>query len=119
MAAFPSYAKILLDGYAVQQASALKRSDMDAGPPKQRLDRSRQMVERQVTVHLGSRADYDAFMTWFRDTIHRGADWFDFTNPETLTTLQARIKNGEMQRQPMNPALTLWHVSFTLESWDA
>jgi hypothetical protein len=32
--------------------------------------------------------------------------------------VQGRIKNGEMQRRPMNSALTLWHVSFTLESWD-
>ncbi len=119
MAAFPTYAEILLDGYAVSQASALKRSEMDAGPPKQRLDRSRQMVERTVTVRLRSRADYTAFMSWFRDTIHRGADWFDWPDPETLTTVQARIKNGELQRKPMNTALTLWHVSFTMESWDA
>ena len=119
MAAFPTYAQILLDGYAVQQASALKRTEMDAGPPKQRLDRSRQMVERQITVRLRSRDDYTTFMSWFRDTIHRGADWFDWPDPETLATVQARIKNGELQRKPMNTALTLWHVSFTLESWDA
>ncbi len=92
---------------------------MDAGPPKQLLDRSRQMTERQVTVRLRSRVDYDVFMVWFRDTVHRGADWFDWTDPETLTTVQARIKNGELQRKPMNAALSVWHVSFTLESWDA
>ena len=86
MPAFPTYARVLLDGYAVQQASALKRTEMDAGPPKQRLERSRQMTERQVTVQLRSRDDYTAFMTWFRDTIHRGADWFDWPDPETLAT---------------------------------
>jgi ribosomal protein L16 Arg81 hydroxylase len=118
MAAFPTYARVLLDGYAVQQASALKRSEMDSGPAKQRLDRSRQMVERAVTVQLRSRADYEAFKVWFRDTIHRGADWFDWNDSESLAVVQGRIKNGEMQRRPMNSALTLWHVSFTLESWD-
>lgn len=119
MASFPTYARVLLDGYAVQQASALKRSEMDAGPPKQRLERSRQVTERQVTVQLRSRNDYTAFMVWFRDTIHRGADWFDWSDPESLTVVQGRIKNGELQRKPMNSAMTLWHVSFTLETWDA
>ena len=119
MAAFPSYAKILLAGYAVQQASALKRSDMDSGPAKQRLDRSRQITERQVTVQLRSRADYESFMVWFRDSIHRGADWFDWPNPESLSTVQARIKNGDLKRQPMNSALSIWNVSFVLETWDA
>ncbi len=119
MPVFPNYAKILLAGYSVQQASALKRSDMDAGPPKQRLDRSRQMTERQVTVQLRSRADYESFKAWFRDDIHRGADWFDWVDPESLATVQARIKGGDLHRQPMNSALTIWNVTFVLETWDA
>lgn len=119
MAAFPSYAQVVLDGYAVEQASALKRTEMDAGPAKQRLDRSRQMVEHTVTVRLRSRADYNAFMAWFRDTIHRGADWFDWVDPETLSTVQGRIQNGQISRKPMNSALSIWMVSFTLENWDA
>lgn len=119
MASFPTYAKLLLAGYEVSAAPALRRTEMDAGPPKQRLEKSRVMVERAVSYELRSRADYNAFVAWFRDTIHRGADWFDWTDPETLTVRQARIKGGELKRAPMNAAFTVWRVAFVLESWDA
>jgi hypothetical protein len=115
---FPSYPKLLLNGYGVVQAAAVKRTDMDSGPPKQRLDRSRQMVDRTVSYELRTRDDYNAFMAWFRDSIHRGADWFEWPDPETLTTRLARIKGGVLNRQPVNSALTIWRVSFTVESWD-
>jgi hypothetical protein len=77
------------------------------------------MVSRTVTVRLRTRADYNAFITWFRDTIHRGADWFDWYDPESTTTVQGRISEGKLNRKPMNSAMTIWMVSFTLESWDA
>ena len=119
MAAFPSYARLLVAGYQVSAEPALRRTEMDSGPPKQRLEKSRAMVDRAVTYELRTRGDYDSFMAWFRDTIHRGADWFDWTDPETLTVRQARIKGGELKRAPMNAAFTVWRVSFVLESWDA
>ena len=119
MAAFPSYARLLVAGYEVSAETALRRTEMDAGPPKQRQEKSRVMVNRALSYELRNREDYDNFMVWFRDTINRGVDWFDWHDPETLTVRQARIKGGELKRTPVNAAFTVWRVSFVLESWDA
>ena len=116
MAAFPSYAKIALSGFAEQRESALLRTQMESGPPKQAKVRSRVMVTRPVTILLGSLSDYQSFITWFSQTIHEGADWFDLTDPVTGTTKSARFVGGGLDATP-NGTKNAWSIKANIETW--
>ena len=116
MATFPTYAKILADGYAEQRESALLRTEMESGPPKQAKIKSRVMVTRPVSILLQSRADYLSFVTWFSETLHEGSDWFDFTDPVTRTVKQARFAGGGLDASPQ-AGLDLWTIKTKIETW--
>lgn len=121
MAAFPAYGQLLLDGHGETPESALLRTDMEGGPPKQIKIKSRVMVARPV-AYLFSATEYSQFKIWHRDTINRGADWFDWVEPVDGTTVQARIVGGaytaRAERGTPGAELT-FRVDLTLESWDA
>ena len=116
MATFPTYAKILADGYAEQRESALLRTEMESGPPKQAKIKSRVLVTRPVSILLRSRADYLNFVTWFSKTLHEGSDWFDFTDPVTRTVKLARFVGGGLEASPQ-AGLTLWTIGTKIETW--
>jgi hypothetical protein len=117
MASFPTYAKIMRDGYAEQRASALLRTEMESGPPKQAKIKSRVMVTRPVAILLDTQADYASFLTWYATTINEGADWFDYSDPITGTTLTARFVGGGFTAQPLAAATGPWRLQAQLESW--
>lgn len=116
MPSFPSYAKLLADGYAEQRDSALLRTEMEDGPPKQARIRSRVMVTRPVTILLQSKADYQSFITWFSVDLDEGADWFDFTDPVSNTVKQARFVGEGLTAMPTS-ALQVWTISAKIETW--
>ena len=121
MAVFPALGKLRLEGYGEQPESAVLRTEMESGPPKQAQVRSRVMVTRPVTMQYNA-ADYGSFKTWFRDDIARGADWFDWTDPVDGVIKQARIAGGEYSAVPFTESQggpLLWDVSFQLETWEA
>ena len=119
MAAWPSYARILIDGYSRQRQTAVQRSEMESGPPKQTRTLSRVLVQRKAVVHFTTQADYLSFLTWFRDDISRGADWFDWTD-EFGTSTTARIVGGTLDtEQPVAWTGVAWRIGLTLETWDA
>lgn len=118
MATFPSYMKLILAGLTFKRESALLRTEMEIGPPKQTVQKTRVMLTRKVTYAADSKTDYLNFITWFTTTINRGAAWFDWTDPVDGVTKKARIVNGELdEEKPLNSGLTLWQVSFHLETW--
>ena len=116
MATFPAYAKILAAGFAEQRESALLRTEMESGPPKQAKIKSRVMVVRPVSILLQSRADYMSFVEWFSETLNEGANWFDFTDPVTNTVKQARFVGGGLEASPQ-AGLTLWTIDTKIETW--
>lgn len=116
MATFPTYAKILASGFAEQRESALLRTEMESGPPKQAKIKSRVMVTRPVSILLQSRADYLSFVDWFADDLNEGSDWFDFTDPVTHTVKQARFVGGGLEASP-EAGLTLWTINTKIETW--
>ena len=119
MAAWPSYARLLIDGFSRQRQSAVQRSDMESGPPRQTRVLSRVLVQRKCTAHFSTQADYLAFLTWFRDDINRGADWFDWTD-EFGAAATARIVGGALDtEQPVAWTGGAWRIGLTLETWDA
>ncbi len=120
MAAFPAYAKFLRDEFGEVDASALIRTEMESGFPKQTKVSARAMVTRSCVVVVDSLADYNSFMVWFRTTINMGTDWFDWTDPVDNTVKLARIVSGSLgKREPANKALTAWKMPLTLETWSS
>lgn len=119
---FPSTGKLSLSGYSEKPESALLRSEMESGPAKQALIKSRVMVERSITLHY-SFAEYAAFKAWFKSTdCNRGASWFDWLDPIDGATKQARLKNGDYDALPRSGgegAVLEWDVSMIIETWDS
>ena len=116
MPAWPAYAHLLLAGYGESRAPSLLRTEMEDGPPKQARIKSRVMVTRPVTILLQSRSDYLAFIAWFSETIHEGADWFDWTDPVSGTVKSARFVSDVLQATPAG-GLSVWSVTAKLETW--
>lgn len=120
MPTWPSYAQIQLDGYAEQRESALQATEMDSGPPKLVRVKSRVMVRRPVAVRFNTRADYLAFIGWFQADIQHGALWFDWVDPLTRTSRQARIKDGLLGDAVLLGSTALdrgVRLTLTLETW--
>ncbi len=117
---YPTYGRLALDSYGEEPESALVRTSMESGPPKQAMIRSRTMVGRPVT-YIYSDTEYASWKTWFRDTVSRGADWFNWTDPQDGTVKLARIENGVYTARAFSPspgAPLSWEVSFRIETWD-
>lgn len=118
MASLPSYVKIRLEGFAEQRESALLRTEMESGPPKQVKIKSRVMVTRPVVLEINTLANYNAFVVWFRDTIHEGADWFDWLDPVSNTTKQVRFSGGGLDAAPVSGTAGYWLIrGMKLEGW--
>lgn len=117
MAAFPSYAKLLREGFARAPGPVVERSEMQSGPPKQRRNASRAMWRLPVRYLLATKADYVSFVTWFESTVQAGAAWFDWTDPLDGTVRQARIVGGAIDPQPQRKDQEIWIVAFELEYW--
>ena len=115
MPTFPSYAT-LIDGYSEQRESALLRTEMESGPPKQAKIKSRVMITRAVTILLETRSDYLAFIAWFSNDIDEGAAWFDWTDPVSDTVKQARFVGEGLEAAGAN-ALSSWSITAKLETW--
>jgi hypothetical protein len=116
METFPSYALIMNDGYAEKRESALIRSDMESGPPKQAKIKSLVLVTRPVKIKLTSVSDYQAFVEWFSVGINEGADWFNFTDPVSKLTGLARFAGGGLDAVPDRGGW-VWTISTTIETW--
>jgi hypothetical protein len=116
MAAFPTYAKILAEGYEKDRPSAVQRTEMEDGMVKQLRTKSRVLVNRSFTIGLDTLADYQALVTWFQDTIDYGAMWFDFVDPEDSVTKQARIVSKLDRERPIFGS-GVWRVPVHIETW--
>lgn len=117
MPAWPSYAYLLLSGYGESRASALLRTEMEDGPPKQARIRSRVLVTRTATVQLRRLADYQAFVAWYADELNEGALWFDFTDPLTGALKQARFVGGAALEASVQDSRQLWNIPVKIETW--
>lgn len=116
-ATLPSYVKILYDGYSQVQESAVLRTEMESGPPRQARIRSRVMLTRAAKLYLSTKANFQAFETWYRDTLQHGSLWFNMTDPVSGSTVEARFVAGGYTATPMSAKMDLWVVDIQIESW--
>jgi len=116
MAAFPSYAQLERQGFGDTPRPGVVRTDMESGPPKQATVESRSLHRISVVYLISTKADYQSFITWWETTISR-VDWFDWTDPVSNTTKQARIVDGAIETTPLRSDLAHWEIRFDLEYW--
>ena len=119
MSAFPAYAQILYKDFSQNRESALIRTEMESGPPKQARIKSRVMVTQNIKIYLASKADFASFQSWYKNDITDGADWFDYVDPITGSTIQARFRDGGYNSSPMTADLQNWELSAQIEYWSA
>lgn len=117
MATFPAYAKVTMSPFSEKRETALLRSDMESGPPKQAKIKSRVLVERSISILILSKANYIAFVTWFSTTINEGADWFSWTDPVTGMVKDARFVGGGMESTPVAGNMEIWNIPAKIETW--
>jgi len=96
MSTFPTYAKILLSGYAEDADYGVLRTEMENGIAKQRPRRSLPIVTRTVVIHVETLADKNAFDTWRRVDLFGSAGWFDWLDPLDGVVKQTRIVGGKL-----------------------
>ena len=113
----PSYAKVLFTGYQEQRESAILRSDMESGPPKQAKVRSKVMQTRTVNIYIEGLSNYLAFQSWFSSDLNEGASWFSYSDPVTSSTISARFVGGGYTATPMVGGLAAWQINAKIESW--
>lgn len=117
MATFPSYAKILFRDYNKKRESSLLRSDMESGPPKQARYKYNVMEVHSVRIYLSSKANFQSFESWYKNDISDGSGWFNFTDPITGSTIQARFRDGGYTASPMLADLSKWEIGAQIETW--
>lgn len=117
MATLPTYINVLFDGYSQKRESALLRSEMEYGPPKQAKTKSLVMITRSAKLYLASKANFQSFETWYRTDINEGVSWFNMTDPVSGSTISARFVGGGYTAKPMTPAMQKWEISVEIESW--
>lgn len=113
----PTYAKILITGFSQQRESALLRTEMESGAPRQSKVRSRVMVTRSCIIYIATLADFRRFETWYSVNLNEGASWFNYYDPVSGTTKECRFVGGGYTATPTGGALTGWQVSAKIESW--
>lgn len=118
MATFPSYAKILFDSYSRKKESALIRTEMDSGPPKQAKFQSKVMLTRSVKIFFNSKADFINFETWYDTTLDQGSGWFDYVDELSGATILARFVNGGYESAPLSAKMDKWQINAKIESWN-
>lgn len=98
MAAFPSYARLIIQGAGSQAAPIVARTDMERGVPRTRRIASDPLVTISASILFLSAADANAFEAWFYSPAGgaAGAAWFDWLDPRTRTTRSVRLVAGSM-----------------------
>lgn len=114
---FPSYASIMLNGYEHQRESALLRTTMESGPPKQARIRSRVMVTKSCIIKLKSLNDFESFEQWYANDLNEGALWFTYFDPISELIKTARFVDGGFKATPMASAQGSWTIQMKIESW--
>ena len=94
-----------LAGYGLAPQPAFVRSDMDAGPARQRRRFTQAPTEITLQFHV-TREQMAIFEAWYEHRIDSGAAWFDapMDNGQGITTIEARFVEP-WQSQPLGKGL--------------
>lgn len=126
MPAWPTGARLSVAGWTEQAQSKVARTESDDGYVKQTRVRSRSLVVRQATVHFAPANKYtpstDAwkqqFQAWVENDLNGGAKWFDWTDPATGQSTQARIRDGVVAYRVVSERPRIWEATLELETYE-
>lgn len=110
---YPSYGKLVSWSQAPQR-SPVYRTEMERGPAKQVKFSGKLPVNYQV-VYVYSASEHATWRTFFNTNIKFGAEWFNWTNPFTNATVEARIVDGKFSVSPVNAKGTHIKIEMTFE----
>jgi hypothetical protein len=113
VADFPSYAKVLLEGFSEKADYGGLRSEMDSGIAKQRPRFTTPIRKRSATLLVNSAVDRTLFESWMRSEINYGFGWFNWRDPVDGKTKQARFVNGDLNWS--SPGI-VWKASCEIET---
>lgn len=115
MAALPNYVKVLFNGAGEKPDPGVEVFETERGLDKLRVVNSRAVIEVTVVLRTYTRADANAFDTWYHDTINR-IGFFDWLDPRTRTIRSVRFKRGELgEMTPRRGSYEIADRSATLE----
>lgn len=118
MATLPAYVRKLIEGFDKDRASTSIRSSMEDGMQKQAQFQSRALVKRAFTFQLDTLTNYNDFITWYKNEIKYGADWFTWTDPESGLTQTVRIVGGKLKKEEIIFGTQIRRVQVDLEHWE-
>lgn len=107
-ATFPTDVPCVMGSYSEDRDSAVLRSEMERGVPKQRRLSSDVMVQVKVTLQFRDQAHAQTFETWFDSQIAAGTDWFTWKHPRTGLDVLARIVGGTLGQ--LSPVHGTWRT---------
>lgn len=115
MASFPSHVCTLVAGYGEESDPNVLRTEMERGPPKQRLVSSRMMVKLRCVLLFNSTDDVGEFDDWYFDTIGRIGQ-FTVAHPRTGATITANFEGGAIgPLTPVNNNRRRWRREVVIE----
>lgn len=94
----PRNVRLVLDGAGQQDSDLVERSDMESGVAKTRRKQSDPTVTVTGTLAFLSQDALAGFRVWFysRAGANAGQAWFDWVDPRTGLTRQARFISSSM-----------------------
>lgn len=114
MEAWPSYAKVLLNGFEESADYGVLRTNMDSGLPKQRKRFGKAIVTRSASC-IVTKEQMMTFKTWVKDNLDGGVLSFTWTDPLDKTPKTSRIVGGKIQWNPVESGY-IWKATFQIES---
>jgi hypothetical protein len=105
---------VFVDGYDEKFPNAVLRTDMDAGPPKQRRRFTAAVKPMTVVVGL-TRDQVESLESFFEDTLGMGAISFDWVHPRTQADVTLRFVGGTPPEVKPEPGAARWQATLTLE----
>lgn len=115
MSQWPTFAKVVTEGFGEKPNPSVKRTEMERGVPKQAVINKKVMVELNITVQFESGADVAMFENWYYNDIKR-VSFFSFRHPRTKQVLQCRIKSGDIgEIKPVISGFEVCRTNMTLE----
>lgn len=104
MATWPSYARVMFDGYGEEFDPGILRTEMERGVPIERVVNTDVIEEVGVSLYFSTKEDHAAFESWYFTTINR-IGWFEWRHPRLGVVVSARFKGASIGRlQPVSGA---------------
>lgn len=101
-------------GYSLEPQNPVIRTEMEAGPARQR--KAQTTVPVDITVKwIFTNAQYSTFKSFWASDVNNGTDWFDLAIQDAggVATAEVRFKEGKFKADQL--AFDQWQISATLE----